>query len=516
MLSLSQLHFSETKRLINKVDKDDLVSWLLKDGYFPEQYVLPPCFSVEQFKLKDVPYYPVRHNKLQPTPADLLNVSFPKSMLTDRIFGIIEPKIYHDIVWHLSNEFDFVLSRLFDSDTHFYCYSFPIPVNRSIEGELGKLRSGRMIYEFIEMAENDLVADAHNYQYVVHTDIKNFYPSVYTHSLAWALHDKETARADKFIFDLLGTKLDKLFQNSNDGCTNGLAIGPALSDLASEILLAAVDKKCSQELAGTDFLGVRFKDDYRVLCNDRNDADKVIKALQRQMRYYNLFLNEGKTTIKELPDGLYRAWILEYQPISLKSEQTISYKVFESTLLAVLEIDRKYPDTGIIDKFLGELVTKDYKLKLVLQTKQILKTLSLLFLLKKRRAKAFPQILAIIELLILKLGENTELKQTILDDVSKHFRDSFDYLYDGLWIYYFLKVNGRDIPTTVELDKNPLFHSIRTNTQEFFNNGLDIHLFKAVEVAGNKSLAEHLDIFPKDGAYRLTAVSREERQEDQK
>ena len=248
-----------------------------------------------------------------------------------------------------------------------------------------------------------------------------------------------------------------------------------------------------------DFLGVRFKDDYRVLCNDRNDADQVIKVLQRQMRSYNLFLNEGKTTIKELPDGLYRPWILEYQPLSLKSTETISYKVFESTLLAVLNIDKKYPDTGIIDKFLGELTTKDYKLKLALQAKQVLKTLSLLFLLKKRRAKVFPQILAIIELLILQLGQNAEINQKILDDVSKHFRDRLDDLYDGLWIYYFLRVHGRDLPVTTELDNNPLFHSIRTNKQEFFNSEADIVLFKPVDVAGNKSLAEHLDIFPKEG-----------------
>jgi hypothetical protein len=499
MLSLSQLHFSETRRLVEKIDRDNLISWLLRDGYYPEQYVLPPCFTVEKFDIKDEPYYPVKNNKLHPKPADLLNISFPKSLLTDRIFGIIEPKIYHDIAWHLLNEFDFVLDHLFNPNTRFYCYSFPVPINRNIEGELGQLRSGRMIYEFIEMAENDLVADAHNYQYVVHTDIKNFYPSVYTHSLAWALHDKELARADKFVFDLLGSKLDKLFQNSNDGCTNGLAIGPVLSDLAAEILLAAVDQKCSQELEGIEFLGVRFKDDYRVLCKDRSDADKFIRILQRQMRYYNLFLNEGKTTIKELPDGLFRAWILEYQPFSLKGEKTISYKVFENTLLAVLEIDKKYPDTGIIDKFLGELVTKDYELKIILETKQILKALSLLFMLKKRRAKVFPQILAIIELLILKLGENAEIKQTILDDVTKHFRDSIDYLYDGLWIYYFLKSHGRDIPITTELDKNPLFRSIRTNKQEFFNGESDISLFKAIEISRNKSLAEHLAIYPKDG-----------------
>ena len=63
-----------------------------------------------------------------------------------------------------------------------------------------------MIYEFLEMAENDLVADAHRFNYFIETDIKNFYPAIYTHSLAWALHEKQPARDDKFVFDLLGNK----------------------------------------------------------------------------------------------------------------------------------------------------------------------------------------------------------------------------------------------------------------------------------------------------------------------
>ena len=92
MLSLSQLHFSETGRLASKIDRNNLVSWLLEDGYFPEQYVLPPCFAVQKFELKSEPYYPVKNSKFLPKTADLLNVSFSKSVLTDRIFGVIEPK----------------------------------------------------------------------------------------------------------------------------------------------------------------------------------------------------------------------------------------------------------------------------------------------------------------------------------------------------------------------------------------------------------------------------------------
>lgn len=263
--------------------------------------------------------------------------------------------------------------------------------------------------------------------------------------------------------------------------------------------MAAIDRKCSIELSDVDFLGVRFKDDYKILCHSRNDADKIIKCLQRQMRFFNLSLNEGKTEIVELPEGLYRPWILEYQPHSLRNEQTITYKKFESTLLTILRIDKKYPGTGIIDKFLSELITKRYKLKLKLGKKQILKTLSLLFLLKKRRNKAFPQILAIMELIVNEFQDDENLINAIIEDIKDSFRDRADYLYDDLWIYYFLKAQGRDLPIKQNVENNKLFKSIRTNDQKIFAKYDDIVIYKEIDITRDIDLlAKHLAIFPKE------------------
>ena len=54
-----------------------------------------------------------------------------------------------------------------------------------------------MIYEWIEMAEKDMVAEAHKYNFIIRADITNFYNSVYTHSIGWALHGREKAFADR-------------------------------------------------------------------------------------------------------------------------------------------------------------------------------------------------------------------------------------------------------------------------------------------------------------------------------
>jgi retron-type reverse transcriptase len=77
--------------------------------------------------------------------------------------------------------------------------------------------------------------------------------------------------------------LDRLFQAANDGCTNGIPIGPVVSDLIAEIVLAAIDRELSRKLRRLDILAVRFKDDYRFLCKTEAHGVEVLKELQRQL-----------------------------------------------------------------------------------------------------------------------------------------------------------------------------------------------------------------------------------------
>lgn len=503
-MTLPYKHFRDTKNLIAKVNGSKIAKWLLEEGYFAEQYVLPPPFSVEHYIRRIKPYNTFSKKSKIPI-CELLSVSFPKSHLTDRAYAIIEPEIHHDIVWYLMKEWKLVLSHLFHKDIKIYSYSFPVPVTKKKESNLGPLRAGRLIYEFIEMAETDLVSEAHQFKYVLRTDIKNFYPSIYTHSIAWALHGKTAARADRNKFTLLGNKLDKLFQNANDGCTNGLPIGPAISDLISEIILATIDKEVSITLKKKklQFVGVRFKDDYRFLCNSKADAECIIRVLQSQLKSFNLALNEGKSDIRELPEGLFRPWTAEYQKVSLRYKRVVIYKRFENTLLLVLDIDSKHKDTGVIDKFLSELTTKDYKLKLKLKDKEILKAFSLLLLLKERRAKSFPQILGIIE----QLFETNKSKNVLINKMKKSLEAIFkkkltnitENQYDLLWLTYFIKSRklfAINWPTKIESE---FLKSLKTNKQTFFISNPNINLYsKILSPGSNISLLKHLAIFPRD------------------
>ncbi|MCX9568854.1 hypothetical protein IG530_17940, partial [Vibrio cholerae] len=118
--SLVEQHFRDTENLVRQLSKDDIASWLLSAGYFPESNILPPSFQVHDFKLQGKPY-----NKEATDLArrQLAPISYPKSLLTNRVFAIQDPRNYHDIVFYLHEEWETVLDRLYPENTKIFSYS---------------------------------------------------------------------------------------------------------------------------------------------------------------------------------------------------------------------------------------------------------------------------------------------------------------------------------------------------------------------------------------------------------
>jgi glycosyltransferase A (GT-A) superfamily protein (DUF2064 family) len=73
-------------------------------------------------------------------------------------------------------------------------------------------------------------------RYILQADINRFYPSVYTHSIPWAIHTKAVAKSNRGD-GYIGNRIDRLVRNGQDGQTMGIPIGPDTSLLIAEILL---------------------------------------------------------------------------------------------------------------------------------------------------------------------------------------------------------------------------------------------------------------------------------------
>lgn len=504
-ITLPEEHFKETRSLLKAIDKNKIATWLLEEGYFPEQNILPPSFKVDNFVLQNNPYI---LNLEDPPRSNLGCVSYPKSFLISRVYGIQHPHHYHDIVYWLIKDWAAIIDHIFNNDNSIYTYSIPIPVNAKNKGELSPLRSGRLIYEWIEMAERDLVAEAHRFKVLIRTDVTNFYNSVYTHSIAWALHGRDIAFSDK-NFKLIGNKIDRLVQYANDGRTNGIPVGSAVSDLIAEILLTKIDQNVSLKLKEKNiaFLGTRFKDDYRILANKEEDAEKILGVLSEELHKFNLLISENKTKILCLPEGLFRHHNREYFPYSLRKPNRIPFKSFEFTLLKVLDIHKAYPGTSIIEKFLSELFDKKFNLKLYFSNnlknrkKQILKTFSLLFLLKRESEKILCYVMAIIEGIYTTSKEKRDLKNYLREIIKLETEKAFEKksFFEIIWYIFFSRYLGLGLSFSSYKDNpvlkdNLLLKSMLASNQKIFSD-TDIQLFKAPKYCRGIKLAKQLAVF---------------------
>jgi len=87
-------------------------------------------------------------------------------------------------------------------------------------------------------------------RYLLKTDIARYYPSIYTHSIPWALHTKEKARADT-KYALPGNRLDLWMRECQDKQTGGIPIGPDTSYIVSEVIGTAMDLQLLDKLPST-------------------------------------------------------------------------------------------------------------------------------------------------------------------------------------------------------------------------------------------------------------------------
>ena len=164
----------------------------------------------------------------------------------------------------------------------------------------------------------------YKYDYFIKFDIQNFFPSIYTHSLAWAIFgDKSIAKLNK------GSKYETLFANATDKVaqkinfneTHGLVVGPEFSRVISELLLTKIDVALFIELQldgkilNKDYLIYRYMDDYFIFSKDSDTTKVIEKKLENLLEKFNLHLNMDKKDLQIRPFKLYSSPIIELKRI---------------------------------------------------------------------------------------------------------------------------------------------------------------------------------------------------------
>jgi hypothetical protein len=198
-----------------------------------------------------------------------------------------------------------------------------------------------------------------DYRYMFVTDITNCYGSINPQSIEWALSCRNT----KFETDnniVLAHNIQKYLKALQQGHNIGIPQGSALFDFVGEIVLGYSDLLLHEELQRkriTNYEIIRYRDDYRVFCNDKDTLEQISYILQGVLKRLNFRLNSQKTKISDSivtdsikPDKLFYIY---NTPIFNKKE--CDFDGIQKHLLYILMFAHKYPNSGQIRTMLSDL-----------------------------------------------------------------------------------------------------------------------------------------------------------------
>jgi len=185
--------------------------------------------------------------------------------------------------------------------------------------------------------------------FLVKGDVSQFYPSLYTHAVGWAIDPK--LRLKKYWQDksLLGKKLDQQLMDLDGKMSQGIPIGGDVFYLLAECVLSQVDAafKPAQERA------YRWFDDYEIAVRTRDEAESYMRRLSKELSRFRLRLNPTKTRIADLPFAADEEWqqLLVQTGGRSRMDSRDMVKHFDTAF----NLREKFPDSPVLLYALGVL-----------------------------------------------------------------------------------------------------------------------------------------------------------------
>lgn len=281
------------------------VKELVGKGYFPYDE-LPPAFNTEKLGLHalsiDSSYEKYKNGlskkkrkKLNFKSTECIKFTVPKVGLKRRIYGIPNPIHQVELSKIIAFNWNKIKNIYSGSDI-----SASIPIK-----DPNNKKAVVTEYSFKLFKEKCLEC-SFNKKFELKTDIAKYFPSIYTHSISWAIHTKPVAKDKRNDFTLIGNLLDKAVRSGQSGQTNGIPIGPDTSRIIAEILGCTFDKKLNEKF--DNIVGYRFVDDCIFYFSSYSEAETVFKCFETMLTDYGLDINEEKTVIQRLPYSFESEW----------------------------------------------------------------------------------------------------------------------------------------------------------------------------------------------------------------
>lgn len=269
---------------------------------------------------------------------------------------LANPFLYYFLVREICNEQSWtVIKLLFEKFNVPHITSCALPV---IPKEKEPFHKSTTILNWWSTMEQRSIELSLEYRYMFVTDITNCYGSVNPQAFDWAFSFKDTEYEQK-AKKPIAKNIQKFLRAFQQGRNIGIPQGSAIFGFIGEIILGYSDlllhEAIRKEGITTSYEIIRYRDDYRIFCNDKDVLEKISYILQHILESLNFRMNSKKTKISEsiVTDSIKADKLAYIYNTPIFNKKGVDFDSFEKHLLYILMFARQYPDSGSIKTMLS-------------------------------------------------------------------------------------------------------------------------------------------------------------------
>ena len=356
---------SETKNVLSLDSKDAMDFFLKSEQYhgfeLPEYFVFDELLQNVKRIVEDTPYEECLQNGI--SPENLSNVNLDILLNKDGHYAVrpivlANPFLYYFLVREICNESSWILiKKLFEKFQVPHITSCAMPV---IPKGTEPFHKSTTIINWWNSMEQRSIELSLEFRYMFVTDITNCYGSVNPQAFDWAFSLKDT-RFENGNKNSISKNIQKYLRAFQQGRNIGIPQGSAIFDFIGEIILGYSDLLLHEAIHKAGITNpyeiIRYRDDYRIFCNDKDVLEKISYILQHVLESLNFRMNSKKTKISEsiVTDSIKADKLAYIYNTPIFNKKGVDFDSFEKHLLYILMFARQYPDSGSIKTMLSDI-----------------------------------------------------------------------------------------------------------------------------------------------------------------
>ena len=335
----------------------------------PEYFTFDEVLKYVREKVGTIPYEECLQKGI--SPESLTGVNLDILLNKDGRYAVrpiilANPFLYYFLVREVCCENNWqIIKDLFERFIVPHITSCAIPV---IPGEKEAFHKATTINNWWNSMEQRSIELSLEYRYMFVTDITNCYGSVNPQTFDWAFMLKGTS-CEKDNESIIAKNIQKYLRAFQQGRNIGIPQGSAIFDFVGEIILgysdlllheALLEKAKEYEEQGKtfpDYEIIRYRDDYRIFCSNKDALEDISYTLQKVLERLNFRMNSQKTKISEsiVTDAVKSDKLAYIYNTPIFNKKGVDFDSYEKHLLYILMFARQYPDSGSIKTMLSDI-----------------------------------------------------------------------------------------------------------------------------------------------------------------